>query len=156
MSETTNRQFMTFHIAGRLYGIDVLQVQEVTKCLPIAEVPLAPKFVCGLINLRGQISTAISLRELFQIAEAAPPDQMNVVCKLNDVLISFLVDRVGDVLELNSKDFELAPETVPDGIRRFIEGVYKTPATLMSVVDVDKIADYFANATKELGREARL
>lgn len=156
MTEQENRQFTTFHIAGRLYGIDVLRVQEVTRALPIAEVPLAPRFVHGLINLRGQISTAISLRELFQISEPAPEDQMNVVCRLNEVLISFLVDGVGDVLELEAKDFELAPETVPDGIRRFIEGVYKTPAALMSVVDVDKIAEYFANASKELGAEARL
>jgi len=151
-----NRQFATFHVAGRLYGVDVLRVQEVTRALPIADVPLAPQFVHGLINLRGQISTAISLRELFQITEKAPDDQMNVVCRLNDILISFLVDGVGDVLELDSKDFELAPETVPDGIRRFIEGVYKTPSALMSVVDVDKIASYFANASKELRKEARL
>jgi purine-binding chemotaxis protein CheW len=142
------RQFTTFHIANRLYGVDVLRVQEVTRALPIAEVPLAPKFICGLINLRGQISTAISLRELFQISENTPEDQMNVVCRLNEVLISFLVDGVGDVLELDSKDFELAPETVPDGIKRFIEGVYKTPSDLMSVVDIDKVAEYFISAGK--------
>lgn len=151
-----NRQFTTFYIAGHLYGIAVLRVQEVTGALPIAQVPLAPKFVCGLINLRGQISTAISLRELFQIYDNVPEDQMNVVCRINDVLISFLVDSVGDVLELDSKDFESAPETVPDGIRRFIEGVYKTPASLMSVVDVDKIAEYFMNASKEISRERTL
>jgi purine-binding chemotaxis protein CheW len=156
MISKTNRQFTTFHISGRLYGIEVLRVQEVTRALPIAQVPLAPKFVHGLINLRGQVSTAISLRELFQISEPAPADQMNVVCRLNDVLISFLVDGVGDVLELDSKDFELAPETVPEGTRRFIEGVYKTSTALMSVVDVDKIADYFANAAKEIGKEAQL
>jgi purine-binding chemotaxis protein CheW len=142
------RQFTTFHIANRLYGVDVLRVQEVTRALPIAEVPLAPKFICGLINLRGQISTAISLRELFQISDKAPDNQMNVVCRLNDILISFLVDNVGDVLELDSKEFELAPETVPESIKRFIEGVYKTPTDLVSVVDIDKIADYFTNAGK--------
>jgi purine-binding chemotaxis protein CheW len=155
MSDKINRQFATFHVAGRLYGIDVLRVQEVTRALPIAGVPLAPGFVRGLINLRGQISTAISLRDLFQITEAVPEEQMNVVCKLHDLLISFVVDGVGDVLELAARDFELAPETVPEGIRRFIEGVYKTSNALMSVVDVDRIADYFANAAKELGKEAR-
>lgn len=153
MKNQENRQFTTFYIAGHLYGIEVLRVQEVTGALPIAQVPLAPKFVCGLINLRGQISTAISLRELFQIYDRTPEDQMNVVCRINDVLISFLVDSVGDVLELDFKDFESAPETVPDGIRRFIEGVYKTPEALMSVVDVDRIADYFARASKDLTKE---
>lgn len=155
MSHKSLRQFSTFYISERLYGIDVLRVQEVTKALPIAEVPLAPDFVCGLINLRGQISTAISLRALFQINEPDPETQMNVVCRLNDVLISFFVDGVGDVLELEDKDFETTPETVPGGIRRFIEGVYKTPTTLMSVVDVDKIAEFFANASKELNKEMK-
>lgn len=153
MKTQENRQFTTFYIAGHLYGIEVLRVQEVTGALPIAQVPLAPKFVCGLINLRGQISTAISLRELFQIYDRMPEDQMNVVCRINDVLISFLVDSVGDVLELDFKDFESAPETVPDSIRRFIEGVYKTPEALMSVVDVDRIADYFTRASKEVTKE---
>lgn len=153
MSQSENRQFTTFVIAGHLYGIEVLRVQEVTGALPIAIVPLAPKFVCGLINLRGQISTAISLRELFKIAGEAPENQMNVVCRINDVLISFLVDSVGDVMELSANDFEHAPETVPENIRHFIQGVYKTPETLMSVIDVDKIAEYFVSSAKETNKE---
>jgi len=142
-TQSNSRQFATFFVAGRLYGIDVIRVQEVTKALVMAKIPLAPKFVHGLINLRGQISTAIGLRELFNISDAAPNEQMNVVCKLHDVLVSFLVDSIGDVLELESKDFELAPETVPEDIRRFVEGVYKTPGQLLSVVDVDKVGEFF-------------
>ena len=137
------RQFSTFYVADRLYGIEVTRVQEVTKALAMAKVPLAPKFVHGLINLRGQISTAIGLRELFEIKEAAPEEQMNVVCKLGDVLVSFLVDKIGDVMELSEADFELAPETVPESVRKFVEGVYKTPGMLMSVIEIDKIGEFF-------------
>lgn len=156
MTPPSSRQFATFQIAGRLYGIDVLRVQEVTRALPIAGVPLAPEFVLGLINLRGQISTAICLRTLFQIRDQVQREQMNVVCRLNEVMISFLVDSVGDVMELDSKDFELTPETIPHSIGRFIEGVYKTQVALLSVVDIDKIAEFFANSAKGLSREARL
>ena len=139
----TVRQFSTFYISDRMYGIDVMRVQEITKALPMARIPLAPHYVHGLINLRGQISTAIGLRELFDINEIISEEQMNVVCKLNDVLVSFLVDRIGDVMELQSKDFEHAPETIPEGIRRFVEGVYKIPGTLLSVIDVDKVFEFF-------------
>ena len=135
------RQFSTFYIAGLLYGIDVMKVQEITKALPMTRVPLAPKYVHGLINLRGQISTAIQLRELFGIRDNVPQEQMNVVCKIMDILVSFLVDRIGDVMELNYVDFELAPDTIPENIRRYIEGVYKVPGTLMSVIDVDKVTE---------------
>ncbi len=147
-----NRQFSTFFISDRMYGIDVMRVQEITRALPMAKIPLAPHYVHGLINLRGQISTAIGLRELFEIKEKAVDEQMNVVCKLNEVLVSFLVDRIGDVVELESKDFELAPETIPEGIRRFVEGVYKIPGNLLSVIDVDKVSEFFVKSTPTLGR----
>jgi purine-binding chemotaxis protein CheW len=136
-----NRQFSTFYIAGLLYGIDVMKVQEITKALPMTRVPLAPKYVHGLINLRGQISTAIQLRELFGLHDQAPEEQMNVVCKVREILVSFLVDRIGDVMELNESSFEPAPDTIPENIRRFIEGVYKVPGTLMSVIDVERVAE---------------
>lgn len=142
-----NRQFSTFYIADRMYGIDVMRVQEITRALPMARIPLAPHFVHGLINLRGQISTAIGLRELFEIKEKTPPDQMNVVCKLDEVLASFLVDRIGDVMELESKDYEHPPETIPEGIRKFIEGVYKTPDALLSVINIDKVAEFFVKSS---------
>jgi len=126
-----------------MYGIDVMKVQEVTKALPMTAIPLAPQFVHGLINLRGQISTAIGLRELFEISDAPPAEPMNVVCRLNEVLVSFLVDRIGDVIELESTDFESAPETIPEKVRRFVEGVYKIPGALISVLDVGKVGEFF-------------
>ncbi len=153
MNERT-RQFSTFFISNRMYGIDVMRVQEITKALPMAKIPLAPHYVHGLINLRGQISTAIGLRELFEIKDAVTDEQMNVVCKLNEVLVSFLVDRIGDVMELEAKDFEPAPETIPEGIRRFVEGVYKTPGTLLSVIDVDKVCEFFIKSAPNVSRSS--
>lgn len=146
MSATDNQQFSTFYISDRLYGIDVMKVQEVTQALPMTRVPLAPGYVHGLINLRGQISTAIRLRDLFAISDQAAESQMNVVCRVNDLLVSFLVDRIGDVMELDQKDFEPAPETIPDNIRGFIQGVYKVPGTLLSIIDVESVTDAIIKA----------
>jgi purine-binding chemotaxis protein CheW len=137
---TQAKQFSTFFISERLYGIDVMKVQEITKALPMARVPLSPVYVKGLINLRGQISTAICLREFFKIPDNRNTDQMNVVCRINDLLISFLVDRIGDVLELEGKDLEAVPDTIPGSIRAFIKGVYKVPDNLLSIIDVEQIA----------------
>lgn len=148
------KQYTSFTIADRLYGIDVLKVQEVTRTLPIAEVPLAPSFVRGLINLRGQISTAICLRDLFQIEGVIPENPMNVVCREHDILISLLVDSVGDVLELNSVDYEKTPDTLPTHIKKFISGVYKTKDTLMSVVDIEKVVNHFTANKNEMNNES--
>lgn len=142
MAEVQKRmQFSTFYISDRLYGIDVMKVQEITKALPMTRVPRAPEYVHGLINLRGQISTAIGLRELFSINDAPSAEPMNVVCRVGDLLISFIVDQIGDVLELEEKDFEYAPDTVPQNIRKYIQGVYKVPEDLLSILDVEKVVE---------------
>lgn len=137
--QSTARQFSTFSIANRTYGIDVMQVQEVTKDLRMTPVPLAPPFVKGLINLRGQIATAIDLRKLFNVSGDEPEESMNVVCMIEGVLLSFLVDKIGDVLELEDESFEASPSTVPSDVSRFMEGVYKVPGSILSVLDVNKI-----------------
>ncbi|MGZ3804231.1 MAG: chemotaxis protein CheW [Pseudobdellovibrionaceae bacterium] len=143
--KAVERQFATFWLGNRLYGIDVMKVQEVTNPLTVTKVPLAPPFVVGLINLRGQISTAINLRRLFQMdGEATSSEEMNIVSKVQGHHLSFLVDRIGDVIEVFEKDFEEAPETIPDSIREFMGGVYKIPANLLSVIDVEKITTHIA------------
>lgn len=133
-------QFATFYVSGRLYGIDVMKVQEVLKAQPLTRMPLAPGYVHGLINLRGQIATAIGLRELFEITETNTEEKMNVVCRLNDTLISLMVDKIGDVMEVAEKDFEMAPDTVPESVRRFMSGVFKIQDNLMSVIEVEKVS----------------
>lgn len=135
-------QFTTFEVDGRLYGIDVMKVQEVTRALPMTQVPLAPDYVCGLINLRGQIATAISLRKLFKIPGENPSNQMNVVCRIDGLLFSFLVDAIGDVTEVEEAQQESVPPTVDYSVRRFLESVYKIPGSLLSVVNIDKISEF--------------
>lgn len=142
-------QYSTFTIAENLYGIDVMQVQEITKALPMTRVPLAPKYVKGLINLRGQVSTAICLKELFQIESKHDGEAMNVVCRLNEILASFLVDKIGDVLELEEKDFERVPDTVPKTIKQFAKGVYKIPGKLITIIDTQKIAQRILDESKQ-------
>ncbi len=132
-------QFSTFFVSGRLYGIDVSSVQEVTKSLPITEVPLAPNYIHGLINLRGQIATAVSLRDLFELKDPAPNEFMNVVCRLDGVLISLLVDEIGDVIELSQNSFEPTPDTISPKVAKFMDGIYKIPGHLLSIIEVKRV-----------------
>lgn len=138
MSSAT-RQFSTFYIADRLYGIDVTQVQEVTRPMQLTMIRLAPHFIKGLINLRGQIATAIGLRELFGLSGGENEEKMTVVCRIDGSLLSLLVDRIGDVMEVSGEAFEPPPDTLDPSIRRFMSGVYKTPNSILSVITVDSI-----------------
>jgi purine-binding chemotaxis protein CheW len=135
-------QFSTFYIADRLYGIDVTRVQEVVRPMPITPIPLAPEYVAGLINLRGQVATAIGLRQLFGLKSTPPDHFMNVVCRIDGSLISLQADEIGDVIEVMMKDFESTPQTVPGDVRRFMAGIYKISGSLLSIIDIERISKF--------------
>ncbi len=132
-------QYSTFFVSGRMYGIDVSRVQEVVKPMPMTKIPLAEGFVQGLINLRGQVVTAISLHDLFELDAKSSTDLMNVICKADGFLVSLLVDEIGDVIELETRLSESVPNTIHQSVRQYMTGVYKVGAELMSVIDVDRI-----------------
>jgi purine-binding chemotaxis protein CheW len=138
-NKNSSRQFSTFVIDGRLYGIDVMKVQEVTKPLKLTLMQTAPSFIKGLINLRGQITTAIGLRELFHLSPSVDIEKMTVVCKVEDVLLSLLVDSIGDVVEVNESKYEPTPQTVAKEIQIYMQGVYKTDDGILSVIELDSI-----------------
>jgi methyl-accepting chemotaxis protein len=137
--KSSSRQYSTFTVDGRLYGIDVMKVQEVTKPLEVTLMRTAPPCIKGLINLRGQIATAIGLRELFGLSLDNSTEKMTVVCKVEDVLLSLLVDKIGDVVEVSEANFEPSPQTIPGNIRVFMQGVYKTDEAILSIVSLDSI-----------------
>jgi len=114
-------------------------VQEVIRYQEMTRVPLAPKVVRGLINLRGQIVTAIDLRRRLELAER-PADRlpMNVVVRGDDGAMSLLVDEIGDVVEVQEDSFERPPETLNGVARDLIRGAYKLKDRLLLMLDTEK------------------
>ena len=119
-------QFSTFYLDGYYFGIEVEKVQEVIRYQEMTPVPLAPEVVSGLINLRGQIVTAIELRHRLELTERPEEERpMNVVVRTDEGAVSFLVDEIGDVLEIERDTFEPPPETLQGRARELIRGAYK-------------------------------
>jgi purine-binding chemotaxis protein CheW len=141
-------QYSTFVVAGRWYGIDVTSVQEVVRPMPLTPVPLAPPYIAGLINLRGQVGTAIDLRELFGLKASNTSELMNVVCAAEGSPLSLQVDEIGDVIEARSEDYEAPPSTIAPEVRRFMTGVYKTKAGLISIIGLESITKFLGLSTK--------
>jgi purine-binding chemotaxis protein CheW len=132
-------QFCTFYLEKLLFGVELKGVQEVIRTLDMTHVPLAPDVVGGLINLRGQIVTAVDLRRRLELrtrpAEALP---MNVVVRSEDGAVSLLVDEIGDVVEVEESTFETPPETLRGTVRAMILGVHKLESGLLHVLDTEK------------------
>lgn len=119
----------------------MLKVQEVIRYQEMTPVPIAPAMIQGLINLRGQIITAIDLRRRLELPER-PEGQlpMNMVIRTEDGGISLLVDEIGDVLEIAESCFERVPETVTGVARELILGVYKLNGRLLLILDTERTA----------------
>ena len=135
-------QFCTFSVGDLELGIEVERIQEVLYETVITPVPLAPPSVCGLINLRGKIITAVDLRKRFGLAgdkkEKARP---TIVLDDGDQMLSLVVDRVGDVVEVVPDDYEEPPNTLKGEARRLITGAYKLQHSLLLVLDVEHALD---------------
>ena len=135
---TDGRQFSTFVVDGYLFGVPVINVQEVIRHQEMTSVPLSPEVVGGLINLRGQIVMAIDLRRRLEFPDRAEGElPMNVVVKTEDGAVSLLVDKIGDVVEIDEESFEAPPDTLQGVARDLIDGVYKLEDRLLLSLDVD-------------------
>lgn len=149
IKDTSKTELLTsFFIDGAMYGIEVMKVQEVTGQPIIVPVPLAPPFVLGLINLRGQLATSIGLKELLGLGQKnKTEEQMSVVCRVDGNLVSLMVDTIGDVLEVKGSDFETPPDNMPPSVRKFVKGVYKMNGSLLSLLDLDKLSKELSQST---------
>ena len=135
-------QYCTFYVDGHYFGLEVLHVQEIIRYQEMTRVPLAPPVVRGLINLRGQIVTAIDLRRRLELGDRPPDDlPLNVVVRTDDGAVSLLVDEIGDVLEVPEKLFERPPETLKAMARQLIRGAYKLKDRLLLILDAERTVD---------------
>jgi purine-binding chemotaxis protein CheW len=146
-------QFSTFHVADLFFGIDVLCVQEVLRTQQMTSVPQAPRVIEGLINLRGQIVTAIDMRRRLGL----PPrggdlTPMNMVVRTEDGAVSLLVDEIGDVLDVDAATYERPPESLAPAAREIILGVYKLPDRLLLILDAERTVDLAVGVGAGIGR----
>jgi purine-binding chemotaxis protein CheW len=138
----SSQQFCTFFLDGHFFGTPVPKVQEVIQYQEMTRVPLAPDVISGMINLRGQIVSAIDLRKRLGLPER-PAGQlpMNVVVRTTDGAVSLLVDEIGDVIEVEEGMIENPPDTLQDFAREVVRGVYKLSGRLLLALDIDRLVD---------------
>jgi chemotaxis signal transduction protein len=136
------QRYCTFFVAGELFGLPVGKVQELLRVQKTTLVPLAPNWVHGLLNLRGQVVAVVDLRARFGLP---PLDEgtvaMFVVVHSKGELLALLADNVGDVIDVEDTVFEPLPCTLRGSNRSLFERSCKLERRLMTILNLDAIAE---------------
>lgn len=136
------KQYCTLKVGDLLLGIEVGEIQEILRDTSIMPVPLSPAAIRGLINLRGQIVTAIDLRRRIGLDDAEENVEfMTMVLGTAEELLALVVDTVGDVVEVSAAAFEPPPDTLRGEARKMIEGAYKLDRELLLVLKLSVVLD---------------
>ncbi|MEW8549037.1 MAG: chemotaxis protein CheW [Candidatus Thiodiazotropha endolucinida] len=133
-------QFVTFILMEEVYGINVMQVQEVLRITEISPVPGAPPYVLGIINLRGNVVTVIDTRTRFGLPTKEVDDASRIiVIESEKQVVGILVDAVAEVVELRETDIDPAPNVGTEESSRYIQGVATQEDRLLILVDLNKL-----------------
>jgi purine-binding chemotaxis protein CheW len=140
-------QLSTFHVGKYLFGVDVALVQEIVRLQTITPVPLSGGDIAGLINLRGEVLTAVDLRARLGLPPAdSGRDPINVVVRVDEEPVSLLVDEIGGVQEVSQVPFEATPTTVDAHVRHLLLGAYTLPDRLLLSLDARKVLAMSGNS----------
>lgn len=133
-------QLVTFTLKDEEYAVDILKVQEINRIVEITEVPNAPQYVEGVINLRGKVIPVINLRMKFGFEEKEFDDISRIIIMdVNGITNGIIVDSVSEVLRIPSHIVETAPPLASEVISMYIQGIAKFEERLIILIDIDKL-----------------
>ena len=133
-------EYATFKVGEALFGIDIVNIHEISKDFEITPLPQSSAFIQGILNLRGKIVTVIDLGNVLNLTPAVKnKGNRNIIVDSQDEYIGLLVDTVGDVVTAGSNDLEPAPSNIGNVKGRFFKGVLKAKTELIGILDIDTV-----------------
>lgn len=152
----TSQKYSTFYLNGICFGVPVERVQEVMEFHEITKVPLSPAVLPGIINLRGQIITTIDLKTRLELSNGECAGQpMMIVVRTGEGPVNLVVDRIGNVVDVDPERFEKPTETLKPGVRALTTHVCKMEDQLLLVLDTEKIT-FLSEGTNREGAPGQL
>lgn len=150
------KSFVSFQLDDQLFGIDIRQVREINRHLDLTPVPLAPDYVRGLVNLRGQIITILDLKKRLGLGSAELSNiSHNIILKTEAELgshriedeslstisdkASFWVDAIGDVITIDTIEIDPPPANMGEVDGKYLSGVVKLDNRLLSILSIAKV-----------------
>ena len=144
-----HREFLTFRLCDEEYAIDILQVREIRANEPVTRIAQAPRYVRGVINLRGTIVPIVDLRARFGLPAADAATLVTIIVCVDERLTGLVVDAVSDVAAVPPDQVRPAPTLRSAVDTTFIEGIALLDGRMLIVADVAALAGAEAQAQRE-------
>lgn len=141
LSEQQTKQYCVFKSANYTFAAPVESIQEIVSEQAITPVPLAPEQILGLLNVRGQIITVISLAKRFNLGGEAQQAKSYILFRVKDEIVGVAVDEVADIIEIESNKLDPVPEVISEEIRGSLTAIYKAPKGLILILDITKTTE---------------
>ncbi len=138
--DTQKDKYLTFHLAGEDYGIEICYVIEIIGIQSITDVPDMPSFIRGVINLRGKVIPVMDVRARFGLP-ARDYDERTciIVIDVDSTEVGLVVDEVSEVADIPESQVEPAPRTSRNTESSFIQGMGKMNNKVKILLDAHKL-----------------
>lgn len=148
--ETQKDLFLTFRLGDEDYGMEIFHVIEIVGMQKITEVPDMPKYIKGVINLRGSVIPVMDVRLKFEMPERQYDDRTClIVVRVDESTTALVVDRVNEVSEIPSNQIEPAPRTGCNS-EDYLSGMGKLDDSVKILLDMDKLLNDFSPGGEEI------
>lgn len=134
-------KYVIFKLNKEEYGVDIMTVKEVSEVKESIKVPNTPYFVDGIINIRGDITPIINLKKRFNILEDEKVKEgaRIIVVNIQNKLVGFLVDDASQVLAIDEKNIDPAPEIIAGVDKMYMQGIGKLEDRMIIILDLEKV-----------------
>lgn len=139
-SERSEVQLACFRVGGELYALDIMSIREIIRPQKLTVIPKAPRFIEGVINLRGAVIPVADMRKRFDQTNIVESRKNRIViCSVGGRIVGLLVDEVLEVRRYGRQDVAPAPQFLKGPEAEFFLGVARRGEELVMVVDLDRI-----------------
>ncbi|TWT33180.1 chemotaxis protein CheW [Blastopirellula retiformator] len=134
------QQFVTFYLGELLMAIPIAHVQEINRQLDCTPVPQAPPYVCGVVNLRGEVVTVVEPRHILHLPDGEHTrESRNLIINSHGESVGIIVDKVSDILTLTDEDLTPPPANLKGIEGRFFVGVHQRDEDVVVLLHIDEM-----------------
>ena len=146
MADQNQLQLVTFQLGEEYYGIDIMQVNEIQKVQDIRNIPNAPAYVEGIINLRGEIIPVINLHKRFHLRRASLSEEDKLlsgflILNLDGMQLGVFIDKVSRVVTIDREKIQPPPQMISGIGAEYIQGVTNEESGYLIILDIRRIFD---------------